>query len=115
MRIGLAVLLSAWMLLLSMATVSPDLHNWLHHQDANTCEGHCHADHSNENDTEGSNHQDHVCAVTLFASGVDCDVPVTLPDTTFLTVGNIEDEEPQLPYVFHRLFLHARAPPVVAI
>ena len=112
MRIGLASLLSAWVLLLSAATVSPDLHNWLHHHDVDACEGHCHSEHSNTDDEEPA-HSDHVCAVTIFAGGVEYDVPVSLPETTFLPVGNMDDPDFGTSYVVLSSLLRARAPPAV--
>lgn len=115
MRIGLAALLLAWVLLLSLATVSPDLHNRLHLFEADTCEGHCHSEHSNENDAEDTTPADHVCAVTLFAAGLDYDIPPSLPDVGFLPIGNIDDPESLSPLIVHRSLLYARAPPVVAI
>ena len=110
-RFGLAALLSAWVLLLSLATVSPDLHNWLHHHEEDTCEGHCHDEHSGA-ETEDPLHPDHICAVTLFAGGVDCEVGATLPNATFLPIGKIDVPDLETPLVVRRSVLHARAPPV---
>ena len=111
MHLGLTLLLSAWVLLLSLATVSPELHNWFHLHEENNCAGHCHSDHSNA-DAEDPSDPDHVCAVTLFAGGVDCDVPVSLPSATFLPSGDIDDPVVETPIVVHRSLLRARAPPV---
>ena len=113
-RLGLAALLSAWVLLLSAATVSPDLHNRLHHHVTDTCDGHCHEEHS-DTGAENPSDPEHVCAVTLFAGGVDCDLPVSLSEATFLPVGNIDDPDVDMSPVVQRALLRARAPPVVAI
>ncbi len=112
MRIGLATLLSAWVLLLSAATVSPDLHGWLHHHEAETCEGHCHTE-PTSSDADAPHHPEHVCAVTLFAGGVDLDVPVIFPDATFLPLGLLDFPETETPPFVHWSETRARAPPVI--
>ena len=112
MRIGLASLLSAWVLLLSLATVSPDLHSWLHHSDTDTCKGHCHSEHS-ESDSEDPFQTDHVCAVTLFAAGLDFHVPFSLPEATFPPVGTIVDTDKGTSCIGLQSMLRARAPPAV--
>ena len=110
-RLWLATLLSAWVLLLSLARVSPELHNWFHLNEENTCAGHCHSTFPH-NDTDAPEQADHVCPVTLFASGVDYGTPFSFPDATFLATGDVLDFEVQTPFVASRFSIHARAPPV---
>ncbi len=69
----LAAFCAALVLLLSLATVSPELHARLH----DSCErdhGHSH-DHSHDHDTP-ANDSDHACAVTLFAQGLSLVTPL---------------------------------------
>ena len=111
MRSGLATLLSTWVLLLSLATVSPELQSWFHLQEESTCAGFCHSAHS-DNDADESDKADHICAVTLFACGVDYVMPFSLPGATFLPTGVVHDPDVKTPFVARRFFIHARAPPV---
>lgn len=112
LRMGLATMLSAWVLLLSAARVSPGLHNFLHKHADKDCEGHCHADHS-PSDSEDPSHPEHVCAVTLFASGIDCQTPVISPQASFLPLGLLDFPEAESPPFVHWSDTRARAPPVV--
>jgi len=74
----LAVLLTACVLLLGFATVSPGLHDLL-------CD-HAHvaaapsADDTRQETAQFADTGDHACAVTLFASGC----PATAPDPSFI-------------------------------
>ncbi|WP_269523963.1 hypothetical protein [Coraliomargarita parva] len=102
--------LSLWLLLLSFASVSPDLHNWLHGSPGTDC-SRCHDTASNAPDGTPS----HMCAVTLLQAGLEVVFePITLEPlaATFLALP----EEIQLSFLDLRAHdQQARAPPMKSL
>ena len=73
---AVSVLLAALVLLLIVASVSPQLHDTLHANAEHSCDGHGHA----PAEGEGTEHS---CAVTLFDKGACCSMAfVEFPERT---------------------------------
>lgn len=74
-------------LLLSLASVSPQLHDVLHaHSDTthhDSHDGHC-GQHSEEPGPHSEHSEDHSCGVTLFSTGVTLSTPTVLPERSQL-------------------------------
>lgn len=97
-------------LLLSLATVSPALHEVLHGNE--DCEHHCE---SHQEDSPDSGENAHICAVTILDTGATAPVIIQLPTRidTVLTSVSISAESiwsGQAP-----LRQSARAPPTVNV
>ena len=70
---AVALLSAGVVLLLSMASVSPELHAWLHEATelkSDACLHHKHAAHTPLHEADDSAAPEHECAVTLFSHGV---------------------------------------------
>ena len=104
---GLAVLI--W--LLSLASVSPALHQWLHAEEA-ACEHSCHAHHEADPDP---NEAGHVCAVTILDQGATAAVPVALPLPTKVALQSLAIEAERIWCGQAPLRRCARAPPTVSV
>ena len=104
---SLAVLL----LLLTLATNSPALHEWLH-ADQNTCEHHCHGHHDEAPD---SDQKGHVCAVTLLDTGTTAPITIGLPKPTNLIVSPLSLEAASLWHDQAPIEVSARGPPTVSV
>lgn len=74
LRRGVALLSVGLVLLLSVSSVSPELHTWLHvrfEPEAAACAHHAHAKHVPQTHDDGDRSDPtHDCAVTLFSHGV---------------------------------------------
>lgn len=95
--------LSVWMFVLSLATVSPDVHDWMHgHADCNALQ--CHS-------VGVSEGEQHVCGVTMLDTGAHSPSAAihllfqsTLEYLPSESVLDLEGKEPNS-------YTHSRAPP----
>lgn len=104
---GLAVLT----LLLSLASVSPALHDWLHVKD--TCQNHCES--SNHDEPISDQAEPHICAVTLLSMGATTSILPVLPIRSDLIFANLSIDTKTLWCGQAPLRLSTRAPPTETV
>jgi len=104
-----ASLLAAWIFVLTLAGVSPEIHEWLHADEG--CASHC--EHPEENETDENS--GHYCGVLILQSGATITPTLDLPErlSLFIAIVPLGDEAFASSKV--ELAEHARAPPVKVI
>ena len=123
---ALAGLGCAIVLLLGALHHSPDLHAWLHGGEiaghASTCDGHGHHHgHGHDHDapaptpdpSDSPADADHVCAVTLFASGVLLEAPLAPPAPSWQVVVLQPLAPESAERELLRAAIHNRGPPAL--
>ncbi len=113
---GLAVLLSAWLLVVSAASVSPSLHDWLHADgmgDEAACGSAGCSDGLTPHGDEEQEESPHICAVTLFSQGwVGMDAPAPGVDLLRVLFEGAFTAPDHVHAVARARVKRARAPPV---
>lgn len=104
---GLAVLT----LLLSLASVSPAIHEWLHVADH--CESHC--GNSSSDESSSNDREPHICGVTLLNLGATSPIAIVLPMRADLISADLSIDVETLWCGQAPLQLSARAPPIETV
>lgn len=106
---GLAVLV----LLLTLASVSPAIHQWLHVDDL--CEQHCETSHGDGDESVPSEGEFHICAVTFLSMGATSPIAIELPARTDVILANVSMAGEAIWSGQAPLRVCARAPPIESV
>lgn len=108
-----SLFLASWIFVLSLAGVSPALHDWTHGSSGHASST-CHTEHSN-NDTQNSAHDAHICAVTLLHSSVQIWIPEALLPNPQIAKYDYSIHPESNPIIQSRGTHRSRAPPIEQI
>ncbi|MDQ8208962.1 hypothetical protein SH580_12470 [Coraliomargarita algicola] len=97
--------------LLTLASSSADLHDYLHGKQ--NCEHACAGQDDAADDKRSNSENDtHVCAVTFLATGCSAIIPLTTPERTNQLLSTVSIEMESLWCGQAPIRLHSRAPPL---
>ncbi len=104
--------LALLVLMLSLASASPTLHDWLH---ADTECSHHHDDHGAEHSDTSEDPDNHACAVTLLNSGATLSIQVELPQLGDALIALLSVQQEAIFYERPGLPQSARGPPTIIV